>query len=299
MIALCGCITDEHQREVKEHGSFAFPAACYSNDKNTIPVPWHWHDEIEVIVIRKGSALVRFSSAEYEVKEGNGCFINAGVLHAVEETSDASMEERCMVFHPRLIGGSIDSVFWQKYVLPVVSDRSFPGMFLDKSVSWQQEMISHISAAWEACAEEKGAFEITARNELSACIGILRQQQPMGKKTLSEKELRQNERMKTMMKFIQRHYDETIAIRQIAKSASVSESECMRCFRQAIGITPITYLKNYRLQCAAELLKSTDLPVADIGGRCGFQEMSYFSRSFRQIYGCTPSQYRKVICECH
>lgn len=120
MIALCGCITDEHQREVKEHGSFAFPAACYSNDKNTIPVPWHWHDEIEVIVIRKGSALVRFSSAEYEVKEGNGCFINAGVLHAVEETSDASMEERCMVFHPRLIGGSIDSVFWQKYVLPVV-----------------------------------------------------------------------------------------------------------------------------------------------------------------------------------
>lgn len=293
MISLCDCITDERKKEVKEHGSFAFPAACYSNDKNTIPVPWHWHDEMEALVINKGSAIVRFSSAEYEVKEGNGCFINSGVLHAVEKISDAPMEERCMVFHPRLVGGSVDSIFWRKYILPLVSDRSFPGMFLDRDIPWQQEMISHICAAWEVCADEKGAYEITARNELSSCIGILRERQPAQEKPLSEKALRQNERMKTMMQYIQRHYGETVTIRQIAKSASVSESECMRCFRQTIGITPVTYLKNYRLQCAAELLKSTDLPVSEIGGRCGFQEMSYFSRSFRQVYGCTPSQRRK------
>ncbi len=293
MIALCDCITDDRKREVKEHGSFAFPVACYSNDRHTIPVPWHWHDELEMIIIEKGSALVRFSSEKYEVTEGNGCFINAGVLHAVEKTSDAFLQERCLVFHPRLIGGSIDSVFWQKYVLPVISDRSLPGVFLDKAISWQQKMIGHIRTAWEVCADEKEAYEMTARNELSLCIGILKQQQSVREKVLPKKILRQNERMKMMLKFIQQHFDETIAIRQIAASASVSESECMRCFRQTIGIAPIAYLKNYRLQCAAELLKNTDFPVAAVGGQCGFQEMSYFSRAFRQIYGCTPSQYRK------
>ena len=228
MIALCDCITDDRKREVKEHGSFAFPVACYSNDQNTIPVPWHWHDELEMIVIEKGSALVRFSSEKYEVTEGNGCFINAGVLHSVEKTSDACMKERCLVFHPRLIGGSIDSVFWQKYVLPVISDRSLPGVFLDKTIPWQQKMISHICTAWEICAGEKEAYEIMTRNELSSCISILKQQQPIQQKLFSEKAQRQNERMKTMLKFIQQHFDESILIRQIAASASVSESECMR-----------------------------------------------------------------------
>ncbi len=101
--------------------------------------------------------------------------------------------------------------------------------------------------------------------------------------------------MKIMLKYIQEHFDEALSVRQIAESVSVSESECMRCFRNTIGITPIAYLKSYRLQCAAELLENTKDPVSDIGGRCGFLEMSYFSRAFRQVYGCTPSQYRANV----
>lgn len=295
MIALCGCTTDAHQREVKEHGSFAFPVACYENDMQSLPVPWHWHDEIEMIVIEKGSATVQIASEKYEVTEGNGCFINAGVLHAVEETSKIHMEERCIVFHPRLVGGGMDSVFWQKYVLPVTSDRSLPGMFLQADIPWQKEMIAHICTAWQACVREEENYEITARNALSHCLGLIVKMQSGKSRMRSEKSLRQNERMKKMLQFIQQHFDEALTIRQIAASALVSESECMRCFRGTIGITPITYLKNYRLQYASGLLKSTDLPVAEIGGQCGFQEMSYFSRAFREIYGCTPSRYRKKL----
>ena len=293
MIALCGCITDEQKREVKEHGSFAFPVACYLNGNETLPVPWHWHEEIEVLVIEQGSAVVRFSSEQYEVTEGNGCFINYGILHMVEKASDVPMKERCMVFHPRLVGGSMESVFWQKYVKPVISDPAFSGLFLNRSIPWQQTMISHIRRAWEVCVKEEELYEIAARNELSECIGMIQRNRPLSSNMYSEKFLRQNARMKIMLKYMQQHFDQTITIRQIAESASVSESECMRCFRQTIGVTPIAYLKNYRLQCAAEFLKTTDAPITVIGSQCGFQEMSYFTRSFRQMYGCTPSQYRK------
>ena len=294
MIGLCDCVTDDKKREIKEHGSFAFPVACYVNHTGSVPVPWHWHDELEVIFVKQGSVLIQIASERQEVTEGNGCFINAGILHAVEKSSAAEMEERSIVFHPRLVGGSMDSVFWQKYVLPVVSDRSLPGIYLEKSVPWQKEILSCIQTAWEVCALEKDDYEIAARNALSRCLSLLLRRQSGQQKKISEKALRQTERMKVMLNFIQQHFDETISIRQIAGSASVSESECMRCFRQTIGITPITYLKNYRLQYAAQLLKSTDLPVSSIGSQCGFQEMSYFSRAFGEIYGYTPSQYRKL-----
>lgn len=292
MIGLCDCVTDDRRREIKEHGSFAFPVACYVNRTGSVPVPWHWHDELEVVVVEKGSVLIQIGSVRQEVAEGNGCFINAGVLHAVEKSSDDEMEERSIVFHPRLVGGSMDSVFWQKYVLPVVSDRSLPGIYLDAAVSWQKEMLSYIRTAWEVCAMEKDDYEIAARNALSRCLSLLHRQQMGQKGGQTEKALRQNERIKTMLKFVQDHFDEAITVRQIAESVSVSESECMRCFRNTIGVTPIAYLKSYRLQCASELLKNTDFPVSDIGGRCGFFEMSYFSRAFREVYGVTPSRYR-------
>lgn len=295
MIAPCDCPTDIHQREQKEHGTFPFPVACYLGTFRTLPTPWHWHDELEVNYLRQGSAVLHIGSAAYRLTKGSGCFINAGVLHAVEKTDDTSVIEDCIVFHPRFIGGSMDSIFWQKYVLPVTSDRLLPGVPLDPAVPWQKEMLSCIRTAWEACAKENGHYEITARNMLSRCMGLLLDNRPAQEKNIPAKSLRQSDRMKTMLSFIQQHFDEPLTIRQIASSASVSESECMRCFRQTIGMAPITYLKSYRLQHAAALLKDTDFPVTSVGSLCGFQEMSYFSRSFRQIYGCTPSGYRKAV----
>ena len=124
MISLCESIIDGKRRELKEHGSFSFPVACYSNTQQNHSVPCHWHDELEMLILEKGSALLQISFIKQEVKEGDGCFINAGVLHAMEKIPGMKFNERCLVFHPRLIGGSVDSVFWQKYILPLVSDRS-------------------------------------------------------------------------------------------------------------------------------------------------------------------------------
>ena len=52
-------------------------------------------------------------------------------------------------------------------------------------------------------------------------------------------------------------------------------------------------MKHYRIQRAARLLAGSHMKIVDIGTECGFQEMSYFARAFREIKGCTPSQYRK------
>lgn len=295
MIAPCGCITDGQKKELKEHGCVSFPVACYACDTQAVNVPWHWHDELEAVIVEKGSAIIEFASAKRVVPTGSGCFINAGVLHTLKKTKDTEIMEHSLVFHPLFIGGSRDSIFWQKYILPFISDFSFPGIFLEPSVPWQQNMLSLIRTAWNACSAEVQNYEIITRNVLSECIGILCSQQPKRQQSLSQKTFRQNERMKIMLQFIQQNFREIVTVGQIASSASVSESECMRCFRQTIGMSPIAYLKSYRLQCAAELLRTTDFSVSMIGEQCGFGEMSYFSRAFRGVYGDTPLQYRKNL----
>ena len=98
---------------------------------------------------------------------------------------------------------------------------------------------------------------------------------------------------KQMLRHIQQNYAGEITISDIAKSAMISESECLRCFRNTIGIPPIRYVKRYRVLKAAELLSSTDQKIADIGALCGFQDTNYFTRSFREIKGMSPGEYRR------
>lgn len=58
------------------------------------------------------------------------------------------------------------------------------------------------------------------------------------------------------------------------------------------GRTPIAYLNYYRIECACERLTLTDKSVTEIAFACGFNDMSYFSRVFKQLKGTTPTAYR-------
>lgn len=90
-----------------------------------------------------------------------------------------------------------------------------------------------------------------------------------------------------------KRFRQPLTVERIASSAAVSASECLRCFRGTIGISPIQYMKALRLQKAAELLRQSDLSIAAIGDLGGFQDMSYFSKAFLGSAGSTPSEYRR------
>ena len=96
-----------------------------------------------------------------------------------------------------------------------------------------------------------------------------------------------------MLRCIHGQFDCELTTAAIAATASVSESECLRCFRKTIGTTPIQYLKQYRIRQSAKQLAETGLKISDIAVSCGFQDMSYFTKAFREQMGCTPTQYRK------
>ena len=127
-MALSPCCTelDENGRELNAHGTAAFPIACYHDQLEIDPVPWHWHEELEVLVVTEGTVLAAAGGEKCALPVGDGIFINAGVLHADWPASAVPCGLRSMVFHPRLVGGSADSVFWQKYLQPLLTDPTRP-----------------------------------------------------------------------------------------------------------------------------------------------------------------------------
>ena len=292
MLSECNTTVDRYFREQAQHGTIAFPCACYHDDLAKEDVPWHWHDELEVAIVTEGAIHVVIGGEQFDLDTGDGFFVNASALHSCQGLTPEGCRLHSLVFHPRLIGGSAESSFNQNYVLPVTQNKGFAGMRLDRGDPWQGEMLDKVEEAWQACVQECPRFDLKARYALSAALALIAEHMVSVKTDISPKQLRDSERVKAMLQFIMDNYREAIDTAAIARSASVSESECLRCFRATIGTTPIRYLREYRIEQAANRLANSQASIADIAAACGFQDISYFTKTFREMKGLTPKAYR-------
>lgn len=292
-LSLCTTQVDVTGRELIEHGKTPFPIACYYDNLFEESVPWHWHEELEAAVVTEGEAVVAVDSRRYRLKAGEGFFINSGVLHGCWNLDGAVCRFHSICFHPRLVGGSVDSIYWTNYLRPLLENPSLKGMILKPGIDWHRDILNLVECVWQKMVEESPGYEFAVRDLLSRVIFRIVNHVGSPACHPSAKALRDGVRIKLMLQFIHDHYPEEIGLGEIAGCASVSESECLRCFRSMIATTPIRYLKAYRIQRAAELLRNTEEKIVDIGVQCGFQDMSYFAKSFRAVYGCAPSEFRE------
>lgn len=292
-ISTCNIIIDKHGQEVTTHGSAAFPIACYNDDISINPVPWHWHEELEAVIVKEGSLLLGCGNEQYVVHAGEGFFINTGVLHGCWTYESTSCRIHSIVFHSRLVGGAQESVFFQKYLHPLMENRIAGSLLLSPQSPWQAEIISHIESAWQCVHEEPMGYEFDVWNHLSQIILLLHSNLPVDTEKANQKSQKDAQRIKGMLQFIHGHYSDKLTVAEIAGSVSISESECLRCFRATVQLTPNQYLRQYRIQQAANLLISTEEKISTIAHACGFEDLSFFAKSFREKTGTSPSQYRE------
>lgn len=288
----CNTTIGTDGRELLEHGTAAFPIACYADDFRICDVPWHWHEEWEAVRIVQGSCLVAAGSDKAMLGAGEGFFIHSGALHGCWDTDCSGCIFHSMVFHPRLVGGSPDSIYHQQYIQPLLNHAGPELVVLKPDIPWQKQVLDAIEVAWQQCVQEPEGYHFQIRNALSELIWLLYCHLSPGTTAVSSKDMRSAHRIKSMLRFIHAHYGEELNSAAIAASASISESECLRCFRSTISVTPIQYLKQYRIRQASRLLRETQQKISDIATVCGFQDMSYFTKVFREVMGCVPTQYR-------
>ena len=116
-LSVCGAVSiDQQGRELVEHGTPLFPVACYHDNISEAEVPWHWHDELEILIVEAGTVRVSVNGTDHMIKQGEGFFINSGALHGVWKAETGPCFLRSVVFHPRLVGVIVYSIMWHKYL---------------------------------------------------------------------------------------------------------------------------------------------------------------------------------------
>lgn len=283
--------TDEYGKERLTYGTAAFPIAFFDDDLSEVRVPWHWHQEFELAIILEGSVNVRIGNHACTLHAGEGYFANSGILHS-EELLSESGHQHCMVFSPALISPARDLIF-QSYLGPILDNPGIPCLFLKPAVSWQNSVLSAAEEAWEYGAADQPDYPLIVRSDLTRIFSIiLHHMDPADHDRSSSAREHQDEfRIKQTLTFLHTHYQEKISIEDIARSAGISVSTCLRLYKRILLTTPMNYLNRYRLQQAAAMLAETDHTISEIAYACGFSDPGYFIRCFHQEYGMTPARY--------
>ena len=99
--------------------------------------------------------------------------------------------------------------------------------------------------------------------------------------------------MQRVTAYVEEHLgDAEIGVVQMAEAAAMSRSVLQRKMKSLMGVTPGEFLRQARIRKACQLLRSTALTVSDVAFQCGFTDPKYFSRSFRQSMGTSPTDYK-------
>lgn len=284
--------TDETLRETIRHGNSSYPFAYYPENLWQFDfhrIDWHWHRELEFLIVADGAALCLAGTDRIELQEGCGILINSGILHRFEAQCDTFTPN--IVFSPTLLAPE-KSLIYEKYIRPVIKS-SVPYQIFDPHTSWQNHVLQLLSQIF-ALQESQQNNELCTIQLLFQMWDILLKHLSLDcdSKNLPHLDYRQA-RLQTMMQYIHDHYMEPITLGMIAASASISKSGALHIFQSGIGISPVAYLIQYRLAQAAELLCTTQKTVFSVAEETGFTSSGYFCRTFRQHYSMSPNEYRQ------
>jgi AraC-like DNA-binding protein len=288
-----GFVSDANQREITKHGTEEFPCTCYLDIYSNSSYPWHWHEELELAYVKKGSLSVTVNGQQYILNKGEGIFINSGVLHAFTETQNVKCIFPNILFRASLIYSTQTSIYWMKYMRSLIGDVNLPYILLNRDMPWMEEVLNLIKKAYELFASKKFGYELRMRNYLSEILCLILENCPAQTSDLKTRNYTEIDRLRKMLDYVHNNYTEPIQIQQISEAASVSKRECLRCFHHIVGISPRQYVIDLRVRKAKQLLAESSLSLVEICGNCGFHDQSYFTKTFREATGLSPGKWRK------
>ena len=105
-------------------------------------------------------------------------------------------------------------------------------------------------------------------------------------------------RIKRVQEYVGTHLEERISLPDLAKAAGLSRMHFAAQFRAATGCRPHDYVLQQRVECAKDMLSTTDMPLAEVALATGFYAQPHFSTVFKRLTDETPARWRKRILAC-
>ncbi len=249
---------------------------------------YHWHPEVEIFYILRGSYEMYSPQGCQTVKEGELYLVTPGEDHAIR-----ALERKgtywSVGFALSMVAGTPNSFLQSQFVLPLQSGK----LQLPRNLISGHPVYETVRSQIEtliAMEDKTQSFKLTAHvaaNMICAalfpyCIAVTGPAKGCS---------REHDAAKTCVQYIHDHYSKQITVEQLAQLVHLHPNYLCGVFKKHIGMTIVAYLKLYRVRQARKLLSDINLSLQQVAERTGFNSVSYFSRVFKEEMGISPGAF--------
>lgn len=276
--------------------AWRFPARARAGAALPPMVP-HSHEFLALSYFERGGGVMRLGDREWQVEEGEAYVIAPGEVlwGAGDDDAFRRAEGWGVAFPPEVIGSEAPGVFlsWRAHPLlfPFVGGAAGGAQRLrvpaDQRGVWS-ERFSALDA--ELRGRRDGYPEAVVAHLTLLLVAVSR----LAADVVGDLRLKDEPLLADVFGFIEAHDGERISLKDVAWAVALSPGHLTTVVRRKTGRTVLEWITVHRMARARRLLVETDLAVAEVGRRVGYDDPGYFVRSFRRSHGVTPLGWRRA-----
>ncbi len=236
----------------------------------------HWHDRIELLRIQQGEMRVHIGTVTTRVTAGQVVIFPPQTLHH-GIAGDTGVTYDVLSFDVRSFYNTTDAC---SQLLPTLYD----GTAVLQNVTDRTDTVRCVDALCHHLD----------RNSISAVAMVYQLLDELfSSHLLSIKTNDKPDIIKEITAYIEDNYDQEIDTALLCERYGYTPAHLCRKFKTKVGMTPMNYLKIYRLERAYKYITSEKSDISSIAAKCGFADANYFTRCFTAHFGHPPTYYRK------
>jgi len=274
------------------HGTAQYPFTIYRIQKSHYPifVPLHWHDEVEIIYIEKGTLLLTIDKTSYIGTPGNIFVVNSQEIH------EMSVTENDTTYYTILF--PLSSLLFQTQDhanLTLLAPLAEQNMQFCTNLSSSEHHIQYealIKELIQIYYDRHTAYQLGTKSYL---LTLIYQLYRHGDIPESKKDFTYSKMHREILYYINENYTDTITLEQIASHFHMVPKYFSRYFKNTFHTSFTEYLLRLRLEHAITLLNTSELTITEIALQSGFSSCSYFNKRFKKAFGKSPKKYLEYI----
>lgn len=287
---------DETLKERSTHGSFELPIETYMDNCVIYHSLYtHWHEEMEIIYIEKGSGFARLNAETFRIKKGDLLFINCNVVHNIKTDVMNTLYYKSIVFHPNFLLGQAGDRFQERVVAPLMENRLGITPLITPADLHYGQICGLFTQIYNCYSLKEPYYYVLLKSlfyslfyEMMTDNYIIPSTPEQTKNLLV---------IRDVLDYISQHYQEPLRAEELTARTNYSESYFMKIFKHYTGKTLISYINDYRLEQAKSLLLYTDNSVTEIALQVGFNSTSYFIKKFQEANHISPYKFKRASGE--
>ncbi|AIY83759.1 MAG: helix-turn-helix domain-containing protein [Clostridium baratii] len=277
-------------KENKQHGTFDFPIEFYHVTPNhsRYNMPYHWHTECEIIRILEGEFILFIDEDKIVARKNDLLFIHGGIFHGGLPNNCIY---ECIVFDMKLL--LKDNHACTKQIYDIINHNKVIAPKLPSNI---KDLNTCCTSLFESMRLKNIGYEFITQGSLYYLIGaILENKLYMKNDNHTKKTKERFLQFKNVITLIENEYQNPLTLEDLSRASGMSPKYFCRFFHEMSHKTPIEYLNYYRIEIACEQLLATELSITEIALNCGFNDVSYFIKTFKKYKGLTPKKYLKSL----